>query len=209
MKHIVLLGDSILDNAAYVGGGPDVRTQLQDLLTEWKVTLLAVDGSTTQDIYTQFNQLPPDTSHIVISSGGNDALGHMDFLQEGANSVVDVLSRLGMIGERFNYTYRSMLSKALSYGIPTAVCTIYYPRFPDPLLQRTAVTALTVFNDCIIREAFLAQIPLLDLRLICNQDMDYANPIEPSVSGGAKIARIISRLLVEYDFSSRRTQVFI
>ena len=28
MKHIVLLGDSIFDNAAYVEGGPDVITQL-------------------------------------------------------------------------------------------------------------------------------------------------------------------------------------
>jgi hypothetical protein len=28
MKHIVLLGDSILDNAAYVNGGPDVIEQL-------------------------------------------------------------------------------------------------------------------------------------------------------------------------------------
>ncbi|HSE83871.1 MAG TPA: SGNH/GDSL hydrolase family protein [Thermodesulfobacteriota bacterium] len=209
MKHIALLGDSIFDNAAYVGGGPDVRTQLQELLTGWKITLLAVDGSTTQDIHAQLNRLPPDTSHMIISSGGNDALGHMSFLQQGANSVVDVLYRLGMIGERFDYTYRSMLSKALSLGIPTAVCTIYYPRFPDPLLQRTAVTALTVFNDCITREAFLAQIPLLDLRLICNQDTDYANPIEPSAAGGAKIARAISKLLSEYDFNSRRTQIFI
>ncbi|HEX3036107.1 MAG TPA: SGNH/GDSL hydrolase family protein [Thermodesulfobacteriota bacterium] len=209
MKHVALLGDSILDNAAYVGGGPDVRAQLQGLLTEWKVTLLAVDGSTTQDIHTQLTQLPPDTSHIVISSGGNDALDHMGFLQEGADSVVDVLYKLSMIGERFQYIYHSMLSKLLSHGIPTAVCTIYYPRFPDPLLQRTSVTALTVFNDCIIREAFTAQIPLLDLRLICNQDTDYANPIEPSVAGGAKIAKAITKLLHEHDFNSPRTQIFI
>ena len=30
MKHIVLLGDSIFDNAAYVAGGPDVVKQLRE-----------------------------------------------------------------------------------------------------------------------------------------------------------------------------------
>jgi hypothetical protein len=31
MKHIVLLGDSIFDNGAYVNGGPDVVTQLKPI----------------------------------------------------------------------------------------------------------------------------------------------------------------------------------
>ena len=46
MAHLCLLGDSIFDNAAYVGGGPDVVTQLRAALpTGWKATLLAVDGA--------------------------------------------------------------------------------------------------------------------------------------------------------------------
>jgi hypothetical protein len=32
MNHIVLLGDSIFDNAAYVAGGPDVVRQVRDNL---------------------------------------------------------------------------------------------------------------------------------------------------------------------------------
>jgi len=31
----------------------------------------------------------------------------------------------------------------------------------------------------------------VDLRLVCTEPSDYANPIEPSGSGGAKIARAI------------------
>ncbi|MBI2486207.1 MAG: SGNH/GDSL hydrolase family protein [Deltaproteobacteria bacterium] len=210
MNHIVLLGDSIFDNASYVEGGPDVRAQLQQRLSkEWKVTLLAVDGSTTQDFHFQLPRLPSDTSHIIISSGGNDALEYMNFLYEGAKSVADVLDRLAGIAERFEKKYHQMLVNVLSLGLPTAVCTIYYPRFPDPMLQRIAVTALTVFNDCIISEAFATGIPLLDLRLICNEDRHYANPIEPSVAGGAKIVEAIAKLLLEHDFNNRRTQVFI
>jgi hypothetical protein len=51
MNHLVLLGDSIFDNAAYVPGGPDVRAQLQERLPhDWRVTLLAVDGHRTSDV---------------------------------------------------------------------------------------------------------------------------------------------------------------
>ena len=72
----------------------------------------------------------------------------------------------------------------------------------DPLLQRLAVTALTIFNDVIIREAFLAGVPLLDLRLICSEDADYANEIEPSVAGGEKITGAILKLIADCDFLS-------
>ena len=48
MKHIVLLGDSIFDNAAYVNGGPDVIRQLKSISPkDYQATLLAVDGSVT------------------------------------------------------------------------------------------------------------------------------------------------------------------
>jgi hypothetical protein len=32
MMHIVLLGDSVVDNAAYTNGGPDVIAQVRQLL---------------------------------------------------------------------------------------------------------------------------------------------------------------------------------
>jgi hypothetical protein len=48
MPHIVLLGDSILDNASYTSGGPDVISQVREILPkDWKATLLAVDGAVT------------------------------------------------------------------------------------------------------------------------------------------------------------------
>jgi hypothetical protein len=100
MNHVVLLGDSILDNAAYTGGRPAVIDHLQDLLgIGWKASLLAVDGS---------------------------------------------------------------------------------------------VTALRI--------AFRVGIPLIDLRLVCTTPADYANEIEPSVAGGAKIAGAIVSAVTQHDF---------
>ena len=74
MNHVVLLGDSVFDNAAYVAGGPDVRSQLQERLgTSWQVSLIAVDGDRAHNVAPQPQHLPPDASHLVVSVGGNDA----------------------------------------------------------------------------------------------------------------------------------------
>jgi hypothetical protein len=56
-----------------------------------------------------------------------------------------------------------------------------------------AVLALIVFNDVILRVAIEHRLRAIDLRLICTQAADYANPIEPSRSGGRKIAQAILR----------------
>ena len=58
-------------------------------------------------------------------------------------------------------------------------------------MQRLAITGLAIFNDCILLEAIGRSLAVLDLRLICNKDDDYANAIEPSSVGGDKIARAI------------------
>jgi hypothetical protein len=39
--------------------------------------------------------------------------------------------------------------------------------------------------------AFDSRLPVIDLRLVCTEPADYANPIEPSSRGGEKIARAI------------------
>ena len=210
MSHLVLLGDSIFDNAAYVSGGPDVISQVRERLPAgWQAALRAVDGSVVRSVAAQLGRLPRDASHLVVSAGGNDALGQADILERSARSAAEVIDMLATVGDGFEADYRRMLSAVVARGLPTALCTIYYPRFPDPVMQRLASAALSVFNDCITRAAFAAGLPLLDLRLICDETADYANPIEPSAQGGAKIAAAIVRLLAEHDFARRRTEVFV
>jgi lysophospholipase L1-like esterase len=209
MNHVVLLGDSIFDNAAYTGGAPDVVRPVRQRLPQGsKATLRAIDGGTTEDVREQLRHLPTDATHLIVSAGGNDALGYIDFLGAPARSTAEAFLGLADIATEFEGRYRSMLTGVLAYRLPTAICTIYYPRFSDPDLQKVAVTALTVFNDCIIRAAFTHGIPLLDLRLICTEEGDYADPIEPSAQGGEKIAKAVVKL-VEHGFVSGRTEVFV
>ena len=206
--HVVLLGDSIFDNAAYVAGAPDVVRQVRQRLPQGsKATLAAVDGSTIGDVRGQLRGVPADATHLVLSVGGNDALGRSDFLATPARSTAEALSGLADIGDEFERAYLAMLADVLARRLPTAICTVYYPRFPDAALQKVAVAALTMFNDCIVRAAFAHGLPLLDLRLICSEETDYANPIEPSARGGEKIARAIVEY-VESDPLEGRTEVF-
>jgi hypothetical protein len=210
MKHIVLLGDSIFDNAPYVNGGPDVIAHLRrQIPSEWKASLRAVDGSVVENVREQTSDLPDDVTHLIVSAGGNNALLNAGILHQPAASSAEVLKRMADVAGTFEYYYREMMQAVLSLNFPTAVCTIYYPRMREPLMQKLAVAALAIFNDVIIKQAFLAGVPLIDLRLVCNEDTDYANEIEPSAAGGKKIAAAIVRLVSEHAFESRRTEAYV
>jgi hypothetical protein len=58
-----------------------------------------------------------------------------------------------------------------------------------------ARVAVAAFNHAILRMAREKCLPAIDLRLVCARAEDYANPIEPSVMGGEKIARAIWRTI--------------
>ncbi len=64
--HLVLLGDSIIDNAAYVPRRrPAVIDQVRSRLPEdWSATLLARDGSVIDDVHQQLEVLPADATHL-------------------------------------------------------------------------------------------------------------------------------------------------
>jgi hypothetical protein len=205
---VVLLGDSILDNGAYTGGGPHVAAQLQAALPPgWRSVLAAVDGATTADVPRQMRDVPEDAAVLVLSAGGNDLLMHSDILDQPATGSAQVLDRLARLADDFEVDYRAMLRPVLAPGIPTALCTVYNGNLPPPQ-GRLAATAMAVFDDRILRVALEKGLPAIELRAVCARPEDYANPIEPSSTGGEKIARAITRLVAEHDFVSGRTSIY-
>jgi hypothetical protein len=209
MNHLVLLGDSIFDNKSYVGSGLDVIAHLRQQIPDaWRVTLRAIDGSVVEHVGEQIPALPEDATHLFVSVGGNNALLNADVLQMEVSSSAEVFNRLADLAGNFEDHYRAMLRAVLSLNKPTTLCTIYYPRIPVAFAQKIAVAALATFNDIIIKQAFLAGLPLIDLRLVCNEDADYANEIEPSEAGGKKIAAAILRVVNQHDFQARRTVAY-
>jgi lysophospholipase L1-like esterase len=191
--HVVLLGDSIFDNRAYTRGAPDVVTHLSQVLPAgWQATLCAVDGATTARLAAQLQCIPADASHLFISIGGNDALQNSDLLSMRVTSSAEALAVLADRVGAFERGYRTAIGKALALGRRTTVCTVYNGALQEENAGIARV-ALSAFNDAILRTAADLRIDAIELRSICTEAADYANPIEPSGQGGLKIARAIAQ----------------
>ena len=179
MAHIILLGDSIFDNGAYTNGGPNVISQVRQLLPDgWHASLL----------------VPVDATHLALSAGGNDALSNAGILERPVGSTAEALAALADVSQEFEEEYRRAVGACRQLRLPLTLCTIYNGCFPDADFQRLASTALMVFNDVILRVGIEFGLSIIDLRFVCSLPNDYANPIEPSSIGGAKIARSIVTL---------------
>jgi lysophospholipase L1-like esterase len=207
--HVVLLGDSIFDNAGYVPGHPAVIDQVRSRLPDgWSATLLARDGSVIADVMRrQLPNLPADASHLALSAGGNDVLEQIRILYEPAVTVGDALRLLLESREEFEENHRRLIRAVLEHGLPTVVCTIYNPCSDEDAFQRAAVAALSLYNDAIIDNGRRFHLPVIDLRAVCSEIADYANEIEPSAVGGAKIADAICQVVTGHDFAARRTVI--
>lgn len=217
--HVALLGDSVFDNGAYTSGGPDVITQVRSLLRAGlQATLLAVDGSMIADLDYQVSELPTDATHLVVSVGGNDVLMNLDVLRLRVKSEPEALVKLGQRASVFERAFRKAIDRVVGLGLETAICTIYNGNLAEDGAAEAmglsveeasaALVALTTFNDAILRVAFQARLRVIDLRLVCNEPADYANPIEPSSRGGEKIARAVVAALGLTERTGAHSRVF-
>ncbi len=208
-NHVLLLGDSIFDNGAYTGNEPDVVSHLRNILPAgWMATLRAVDGSTTTGLQAQLTNLPPGVSHMVISIGGNDALGNMDILSKAVNSTYEALQIFSARINRFESEYRKAMQAVRRFELPSTACTIYDGNFAEPDIRSAARIALMMFNDVILRQAIENRMQVIDLRLVCTKPEDYANEIEPSGQGGKKIASAIAHAVGALDRSTKRNEIW-
>lgn len=211
MHRIILLGDSIFDNAVYVPGEPAVVEQLNTKLGDsGSAKLLAVDGHATHHVPGQAQDIPEDTTHLFVSVGGNDALNAVPILHHDGHAQSLLIALKDIHGE-FAVTYRQMLDDIVSRNLPTTVCTIYdaVPEM-EILTHTSASAALSLFNDVIVREATFRGLPIIDLRLVCDDVQDYSHisPIEPSAIGGEKIAQAIHHVLLHHDFDHTGTTIY-
>jgi hypothetical protein len=156
-----------------------------------RATLCAVDGATTGSLARQLGRIPRDATHLVVAIGGNDALQNTDLLNRRVSSTAEALSLFADRVDAFESAYHAALAPVLAVGLPVTICTIYNGNLEAPH-ARIARVALTLFNDVIVRFGFEHALPVVDLRLVCCDASDYANPIEPSGRGGLKIARAIA-----------------
>jgi len=193
-KNIALAGDSIFDNDGYVPNGPGVIEQLRTSMPkDWSAVKIAVDGDCIRHVYSRVENFPSYITDLVLSIGGNDALGYSSILN-GAKSLNDIPSLVATPAAEFRANYQTLLDHLLSLKTKLHVCTIYTAVPFENLLWRQFVPpALNIFNAIIKEEAISRNIGVIEIDKICTEEEDYSkiSPIEPSAIGGQKIVNAI------------------
>lgn len=197
-KHITLAGDSIFDNDGYVPNEPGVIAQLRTSIpNNWSAMKIAVDGDCIRHVYSRVENFPDYITDLVLSIGGNDALGYASALNQ-AKSPSDIPGLVAQPAAEFRENYKTLLNHLVSLNCKLHVCTIYTAvPFEDPLWRQYVPLALGLFNTIIKEEAKALGVGVVEIDKVCIEDADYskASPIEPSAIGGQKIVNEIIRHL--------------
>ena len=201
IKAVNLFGDSIFDNAVYVGYTNSVSAHLRKN-SPMAVQLDAVDGYTTDQVITkaeiEMSRRFGRANGGIVSVGGNDALSIVHEFATPVANIENAFDRIRPHLVRFEASYERMIKKMLEHFEleNLRVCTIYdsIPVSRSEHLTESMLIGLNLYNGVITKLADRYGVTILDLRNICTEDSDYSevSPIEPSSSGGLKIAKAIN-----------------
>ena len=199
MNKVVLFGDSIIDNKTYVSHGEFSVLEHLENISNYEYIQVAYDGHTTFDV--QNKQLHLSTivkpSHIVLSVGGNDLLQNLSYLSKGpVSNVNEAVSGIQQhIFEPLEQRFETIIEELSSQRANLLICTVYEgdlgrtDEFKDVL--DSSKIMVSSFNDIVYKTAKKYNADVLELREIFITSDDYANPIEPSHTGGEKLAKSI------------------
>ena len=173
-KTIVLLGDSMLANNVYVKSGYAIPNIIEKSVSKDHFLMLAKDNSTIQDVFYQLDKIPFDldkpTTNIFLSVGGND------LLKNDLNLI-----KVNKIFDRYAVLVDSIITK-----LPNAklyLLTLYFP------LDQPDHPYVNVWNKKI--KQLMPFRNIIDTSMLITSKNDLVYNIEPSLSGGQKIANAI------------------
>ena len=186
-KTYILLGDSILKNDAYVSDGKSVENLIAE--RNKNVHCFAEDHSKIVDIYSQIDKIPTKFNStntlIFLSAGGNDILTHyVDQNQDKTNTSV--------LKPMFS-SYKNII-KTIQTRLPNAKIFLLDIYYPDNLQYKQFHSILKEWNSMIYD---FAENPknkidgVIRISSSLTQNEDFSFGIEPSLSGGNKIAELI------------------
>jgi hypothetical protein len=203
IRHLVLLGDALQNidmglEAAEAVLVPKPRNP-------WKLTVLDPPQVLERG---WARAIPLDATHIGICLDGGWAIEASGLLRGEAKSIRSALKSLAEAADQFEEIFAKLIATALEAGLPTVVCTLVPSRHLEASRRRVAATALAIFNDRILRQAFWAKLSVVELRLICDEDSDYASETLLSRAGVRKVANVGRAALYEVSREPGRTRVY-
>jgi len=179
---VVLMGDSVLNNANYV---PDGKSVYDNLNTKFsKIINVAKDGATIRDLYSQLDKIPVNLNnsdtYIFISDGGNDILN----TQKELNNK-DII-------KLFN-SYMEFL-KILRIKLGNAKLNIMNLYLPTNPRYQSYKSSIDQWNKLINKYSnkIGEMYNVVDIHSLLTNPEDFVYSIEPSESASNKIANLIS-----------------
>ena len=179
ISNIVILGDSIYDNEPYVPEEKSVKTYLSKKSLV-PIEFLARDNSTMTDTMIQFKHIPKNlnttSTILVVSMGGNNILNAYQ------NDDTTDLARFNLIWVLYKEHIRYMKEKS-KYTI--ILTNLYY--VTDPL-YRKYIPLTKEWNKRIQTFSKQEHLSVFDCSTVLTKSTDFTNGIEPSITGGEKLA---------------------
>ena len=203
IRHLVLLGDAL--HNIDLGSGEIESALVPRPRNPWKLTVVPALETLRRG---HVRVIPEDATHVVISIEGAWAIEASGLLRGGTHTISEALETLCTAADEFEGILAGMIAAARETALPTVVCTLVPARYVKPAQHRVATTALAIFNDRVVRRAFGARLPIVDLRMVCDEDGDYASETLLSRAGVRKAANVIRAALYEVSRSVQRTRVY-
>jgi lysophospholipase L1-like esterase len=178
---VILMGDSVLNNANYVPAGKSVYDSLKSKLS--KVINIAKDGATISDLYGQLDKIPVDlnntNTYIFISAGGNDILNKRTELSS---------TEIRRLFDSYMEFLKALRTKLGSVKIN--ILNLYLPSNPR---YQTYKTSIEQWNQLIQSSSNKVgeMYNVVDLHALLKIPDDFVYDIEPSESASDKIAYLI------------------
>jgi hypothetical protein len=208
--HVVLLGDSTLDNGRYLNlasGELSVEKQLAKKCAElgWQMTVLAQDGSLLEDVRTrQLPLIPDQATHLVLSASGNDLLSLLNQMVVAnftlSSVYAAIVEGLKNVAER----YRNLLQSLKNLGCHLACCTVYRPNFNHLFFKSLATFSLGLHNSRLKQLAADLDCSVIDLANLFDTSEDFANPLELSTRGGSKLIENVAAFVGDHSIMTMK-----
>lgn len=177
---IVLIGDSMLNNSAYVSANQSVPDLLSKKLVGNTVYNFAKDGATINDCYAQLDKISTElnnsTTYIVVSCGGNNILSSRSLKATDMNNLFNEYSEL---------------LKSIKTRVPNAslyVINLYTPTNSHYVSYHKAIDQ---WNQLLEDNKSSLQYKIINTSSLLVTDEDFTYNIEPSEKGGKKIVEAI------------------
>jgi hypothetical protein len=177
---IVLIGDSMLNNSAYVLADNSVPDLLSKKLVGNTVYNFAKDGATINDCYAQLEKISTElnisNTSIVVSCGGNNILSSRSLKTTDMNNL---------------FNQYSELLKSIKTRVPNAslyVLNLYTPTNSHYVSYHTAIDQ---WNQLLDNNKSTLQYKIINTSSLLVTDEDFTYNIEPSEKGGKKIVESI------------------